>query len=100
MNGFTLMADSLRKAAGEETITNVEAEKKARIYDFLATCDTDDIYTLFDSTAFNEIAKDYMRAAVKHLIDNGTIDDEQGTAIRNEYAFLFSEKNAKEISEG
>lgn len=78
MNGFTLMADSLRKAAGEGTITTVEAEKKARVYDFLATCDTDDIYTLFDSTAFNEIAKDYMRAAEYDL-------------IMNRYKFLLSE---------
>lgn len=100
MNGFILMAESMRKAAAEGTINTVEAEKKARIYEFLATCDTDDIYTLFDSTAFNEIAKDYMRTAVRHLIDKGTIDDEQGTAVRNEYAFLFSEKTAKEISEG
>lgn len=100
MNGFTLMAESMRKAAAEGTINTVEAEKKARIYEFLATCDTDDIYTLFDSTAFNEIAKDYMRTAVRHLIDKGTIDDEQGAAVRNEYAFLFSEKTAKEISEG
>lgn len=100
MNGFILMAESMRKAAAEGTINTVEAEKKARIYEFLATCDTDDIYTLFDSTAFNEIAKDYMRTAVRHLIDKGTIDDEQGAAVRNEYAFLFSEKTAKEISEG
>lgn len=100
MNGFILMAESMRKAAAEGTINTVEAEKKARIYEFLATCDTDDIYTLFDSTAFNEIAKDYMRTAVRHLIDKGTIDDEQGKAVRNEYAFLFSEKTAKEISEG
>lgn len=95
MNGFTLMADSYRKAAAGG---DKEAEKKARLYDFLGTCDEEDFYTLFDSTAFNEIAKDYMRVAVKHLIDNGTIDDEQGRAVRNEYAFLFSEITAKEIS--
>lgn len=100
MNGFVLMADSYRKAAGEGKINADEAEKKARIYDFLGTCDTDDLYTLFDSTAFNEIAKDYMRAAVKRLIGNGTIDEEQGAAVRNEYTFMFSEKTAKEVSEG
>ena len=100
MNGYILMADSYRKAAGEGKIEAGEAERIARLYDFLGSCTESDIYTLFDSTAFNEIAKDYMRAAVRHLIDKGTIDDEQGTAIRNEYAFLFSEKTAKEISEG
>lgn len=99
MNGFTLMADSYRKAAGEGKINTAEAEKHARLYDFLGTCDQDDFYVLFDSTAFNEIAKSYMRAAVKRLTDNGTLDEEQGKAIRNEYAFLFSEKTAKEVSE-
>ena len=97
MNGFVLMADSYRKAAGEGKINADEAEKKARIYDFLGTCDTDDLYTLFDSTAFNEIAKDYMRAAVKRLIANGTIDEEQAQAVRNRYSLLFSEKQAHEV---
>lgn len=100
MNGFALMADSYRKAASEGKINKEQAEKQARVYDFLGTCDTDDLYTMFDSTAFNEIAKDYMRAAVKHLIASGTIDEEQGAAVRNEYAILFSEKTAKEVCEG
>lgn len=99
MNGYVLMAESYRKAAEQGKISKDAAEKKARIYDFLGTCDQEDFYTLFDSTAFNEIAKDYMRLAVRRLVENGTLDEEQGAAVRNEYAFLFSEKNAKEISE-
>lgn len=99
MNGFVLMAESFRRAAGEGKINVAEAEKQARLYDFLETCDQDDLYLLFDSTAFNEIAKSYMRAAVKHLVNNGTLDEEQGKAVRNEFSFLFSEKNAKGVSE-
>lgn len=97
-NGFSIMAAAFRKAADMGELDPNEAEKKARIYDFLAACDTDDIYCLFDSTAFNEIAKDYMREAVKRLEGNGTIDAEQAAAVRNEFAFLFSEKTAAEIS--
>ena len=37
MNGYILMADSYRKAAGEGKINTDEAEKKARVYDFLGT---------------------------------------------------------------
>lgn len=96
MNGFKLMAESYRKAAG---IDQGEAERIARLYDFLGDCSQDDIYTLFDSTAFNEIAKDYMRKAVSRLVDNGTLDEEQGQAVRNEYAYMFSIMTAKEISE-
>lgn len=91
MNGFEMMAESYRKA-GEG--------KKARVYDFLGTCDQEDFYTLFDSTAFNEIAKDYMRATVRRLTDQGAIDEEQARAVRNTYAMLFEDMTAKEISEG
>ncbi len=94
MNGFKLMAESYRKAAG---IDQGEAERIARLYDFLGDCSQDDIYTLFDSTAFNEIAKDYMRLAVRHLVDNGTIEEEQGQAVRNEYSRLFEDMTAKEV---
>lgn len=99
MNGFKLMADSIRKLASEGKFNPDEANKQARLYDFLSTCDNDDICTLFDSTAFNDIAKGYMRLAIKRLIASGTIDEEQGTAIRNEYAKLFEDKQAKEILE-
>lgn len=99
MNGYILMADSYRKAAGEGQIEAGEAERIARLYDFLGTCSQEDIYKLFDSTAFNEIAKDYMRKAVSRLVDNGTLDEEQGQAVRNEYAYMFSIMTAKEISE-
>lgn len=99
MNGYILMAESYRKAAGEGKADAGEAERKARLYDFLGACTDNDIYTLFDSTAFNEIAKAYMRKAVARLIDNGTIDAEQGQAVRNEYAYMFSIMTAKEVSE-
>ena len=97
MNGFKLMADSYRKAAAEGKIPQEQADKNCRIYDFLATCDDDDIYSLFDSSAFNEITKSYMRLAVKELISEGTIDEEQGKAVRNRFSLLFDEKQAKEI---
>ena len=100
MNGFSLMADSYRKAAEQGKISKEQAEKKARIYDFLGSCDQEDFYTLFDSTAFNEIAKDYMRETVRRLVADGTLTDEQGRTVRNKYASLFEDLTAKEISEG
>ncbi len=96
MNGFVLMADSYRKAAGEGKINADEAEKQARIYDFLGTCDTDDFYTLVDSSAFNEIIKDYVRLA----LNKAGVDDETRSDVMNELRFLFSEKRAKEVCEG
>lgn len=99
MNGYKLMADSYREAAEKGIISKEEAEKIARNYDYLAGCDTEDIYNLFDSSAFNEIAKSYLRIAAKELIEEGTIDEEQGRAIRNRFSLLFSEKQAKEVCE-
>ncbi len=97
MNGFQIMADSYRQAAEQGKISKEEADKECRIYEFMATCDEEDICNLFDSSAFNDIAKGYMRTAVKELIAEGVIDEEQGQAVRNRYALLFDEKGAKDV---
>lgn len=99
MNGFKLMADSYRKVAEEGKISKEQADKVCRIFDFLSTCDDDDFYKLFDSSAFNEIAKSYMRLAVKELVSEGTIDEDQGKAVRNRFSLLFDEKQAKDVCE-
>ncbi len=99
MNGFKLMADSYRKAAEEGKISKEQADKDCRIFDFLGTCDDDDFYKLFDSSAFNEIAKSYMRLAVKELVSEGTIDEDQGKAVRNRFSLLFDEKQDKDVCE-
>ena len=97
MNGFKLMSESYRKAAEQGKITQERADKECRIYDFLAACDQEDICSMFDSSAFNEIAKSYMRGAVKELTDEGTIDEEQARAVRNRFSLLFDEKRANEV---
>ena len=97
MNGFKLMSDSYRKAAEQGAITQRQADKECKVYDFLATCDDEDICNLFDSTAFNDIAKSYMRRAVKELADEGTIDEEQARAVRNRYSLLVDEIQAHEV---
>lgn len=100
MNGFSMLADSYRRAAEEGKVTKEYADKECKALDFLATCDEDDFYHLFDSSAFNEIMMSYIRRAVKELADEEVIDDEQGIAVRNRVNILLSEKTAKEICEG
>lgn len=97
MNGFRLQADVYRKAAGQGIITQEQADKECKVFDFLATCDDDDICNLFNSSAFNDIAKSYMRIAVRELADEGIIDDEHAIAVRNRFALLFDEKRAQEV---
>lgn len=92
-----MMAASYRKLADEGKITKEQADKDCKAFDFLSGCDQDDINNLFDSGAFNEIAKSYMRIAVKELMEEGVIDEKQGQAIKNRFALLFSEKQAKDV---
>ena len=99
MNGFELLANSYRKLAEKGDITKETAEKHCKTLDFLATCDDEDLYNMFDSSAFNEIAKSYMRLAVKQLAEEGTIDEDQARSVRNRFSLLFDEKKAKEVSE-
>lgn len=96
MNGYKLMAESYRKAAEEGKISKEEAAKDCRIFDFLASCDQEDIFRLFDSGAFNDIAKSYLRIAVKELIEEEEIEEEQGSAVKRRFNLLFSEKTASE----
>lgn len=97
MNGYSVMAESCRNMADTGYINGQELRRKAELYEFLATCNDDDFCTLFDSTAFNEIAKSYLRKAVSELQDEGTITEEQSKAVRNRYALLFDEMQAKQV---
>lgn len=96
MNGYELMAKTLRKLAEREEISKEEAEKKCKVYDFLASCDSDDIYNLFDSSAFNEIAEKYTILAVEELIDEEVIDIDQAHAIFYRLRELLDENDARE----
>ena len=98
MDGYKMMADTYRKAADEGKITREQADKECKIFDFLSSCDQDDIFKLFDSSAFNEITRSYLRLAVKELVSEGVIDEEQGKAVRNRFRLLFDEKTASEIT--
>ena len=97
LNGFEIIAESYRKLSEEGKISQEEAEKKCKAYDYLASCDDEDIYNLFDSSVFNEIAKSYMRLTVKELISEGQLDEDQGRAVGNRFSLLFDEKRTKEI---
>ena len=75
INGFSILADSYKRMIEEDAYaTEQEQEtirKQIRIYEFLATCDTDDFCTLVDSSAFNSIIKAYLHMALV----NSNVDD-------------------------
>lgn len=95
MNGFTLMAESYKKLMNESKIDKETANKEIRIYDFLATCDTDDFCRMVDSSAFNDI----IRAFLKMAIDNAEIGDEEKEKVIGQLRWIFDEKSTKEVLE-
>ena len=89
MNGFMVLADAYRKMG---------QDRMAELMTFLAGCSQDDIYSLFDSSAFNEITRSYVRKAVRELVSEDVLEEEQAQAVRNRVNLLFSEHTAKEIA--
>ena len=97
MTGYEIMSKSLQKAADENKISQEDAAKQIRLYDFLNTCTDEDICSLFDTGAFNDIARSYLRKAATELVDEEVIDEDQAQAIKNRFSLLFSEKTASEV---
>lgn len=80
MNGYKMLSDTYRQAGDE---------KMCKVYDFLATCDEDDFCTLFDSGAFNSIAKSYVHCTVSQLKQNGILNAKQAESVRDQFSELF-----------
>lgn len=95
MNGYTMMADSYRKLMNDGTIDKDSAEKSIRIYEFLATCDKDDLCQMVDSSAFNDI----IRAFLKMAVVNAELEEEQQDKVLNQLRWIFDEKSEKEVLE-
>ena len=67
MNGYEIMAASYRQMVKQGRIDKETADKEIRIYDFLATCDTEDICRMVDSSAFNDIIKAFVEICREFL---------------------------------
>ena len=96
MNGYEMMAESYRQLVKHGEIGKETADKEIRIYDFLATCDTEDICRMVDSSAFNDIIRAFVEMAVK----NADIDEDSRNKVVGQLRWLFDEKMAKEVLEG
>lgn len=74
MNGYKMLADSWRKLLDSGKISDdkiPETKRAVEIYDFLATCNTDDLCRMVNSSAFNDIIIAYIKLAV----NKAAIDD-------------------------
>ena len=96
MNGYEMMADSYRQLVKQGKIDKETADGEIRVYDFLATCDSDDLCRMVDSSAFNDIIRAFVEMAVK----NADIDEDSRNKVVGQLRWLFDEKMAKEVLEG
>lgn len=96
MNGYEMMADSYRQLVKRGEIDKETADKEIRVYDFLATCDSDDLCRMVDSSAFNDIIRAYLKMAVQ----SADIDEDSRNKVVGQLRWLFDEKTAKEVLEG
>lgn len=96
MNSFSVMADSYRKLLEQGKISEDIANKEIRIYNFLSECTTDDFCRMFDTGAFNDILKAYVRASCKEA----ELDDEQINAVGDALYYLLDTRTAEEICGG
>lgn len=96
MNGYEMMADSYRQLVKQGKINKETADREIRVYDFLATCDSDDLCRMVDSSAFNDIIRAYLKMAVQ----SADIDEDAREKVVGQLRWLFDEKMAKEVLEG
>lgn len=95
MNGYEMMADSYRQLVKQGKIGKETADREIRVYDFLATCDSDDLCRMVDSSAFNDIIRAYLKMAVQ----SADIDEDAREKMVGQLRWLFDEKTAKEVLE-
>lgn len=96
MNRYEMMADSYRQLVKQGKIDKETADREIRVYDFLTTCDSDDLCRMVDSSAFNDIIRAYLKMAVQ----SADIDEDAREKVVGQLRWLFDEKTAKQVLEG
>ena len=93
MNGYDMIVKGLKQAVKNGKISQEDVSRKIEIYEFLATCNNDDLCCLIDSSAFNDIINAYIKKAIEIL----SVEEQE--KVEDNLRYLFDEKTAKEVIE-
>lgn len=91
MNGYKMTADAYREFKKKDP--RLDLDSNIKVLDFLATCTKEDIYNLFNSTAFNNICLGYVEMA---LNDFKELDDDTKDRITNHVYYKFDTVTANQ----
>lgn len=91
MNGYKIMAEAYRQAKKQDPKADVDGIIKT--LDFLATCTQEEIYELFNSSAFNNIVMGYVKIALNDFED---LDYDIKDRISNHVRIMFDTVGAKQ----
>lgn len=99
MNGYKMTADSYRQYLEQHPDEPQEVKAdlacKIKALDIMANCSDSERLALFNTSAFNDVVKGYVKLA----LDNTGIEEEQRKAIVNEVSYLFDVKTADEAEQ-
>ncbi|PBG44779.1 hypothetical protein, partial [Clostridioides difficile] len=91
-----MMADSHRKLVEDGELDKEVADKEILIYDFLATCDRDDLCRMVDSPAFNDI----IRASLHMAVQSADHDEDAREKVVRQLRSLFYAQTPTQVLEG
>lgn len=91
MNGYKMSADAYREFKKRDP--KIDVDSNIKVLDFLSTCTEEDIYNLFNSTAFNNICMGYVKMA---LNDFKEIDEDTKDRLINHVRYKFGTVTAKQ----
>lgn len=91
MNGYKMSADAYREFKKRDP--KIDVDSNIKVLDFLATCTEEDIYNLFNSTAFNNICMGYVKIALNDFKELG---EDMKDRIANHVLYKFDTVTAEQ----
>lgn len=88
MDGYRIMAESYKKAVEQGKLTEEEARPHIKAFELLGELTQEDLYTMVDTTAFNEIIKAYCRRALREASVDKNIEEAMARASLGSYIVL------------